>query len=481
MIDTSALTISGIAKHLRQKDFSCKELVQAYLDNAKSKNKELNAYLEFFEDNIPGYISFAEKKLNDGSNSFLAGVPMAIKDNIMIDGKICSCSSKILENYKATFDSTVAKRLKESGVVILGRTNMDEFAMGSSTENSAFGVTKNPHDTSRVPGGSSGGSAVSVAASMSVFALGSETGGSIRQPASHCGVVGLKTTYGSVSRHGLIAMGSSLDQIGPITKSVEDAELVFNAISGFDPMDSTSVPDNLRKKGEIPVKLKIGIPRSFLSQGVDADVMSNFENIIDGLRNMGHEIVDIDIPSIKYSLAVYYIIMPAEVSTNLARFDGVRYGLHVDGKDLLEDYLKTRKAGFGPEPRRRIILGTYILSSGYYDAYYKKATEVRKMLKQEMKSVFVDQKVDAIAMPTTPSPAFKIGEKTSDPLSMYLEDIFTVTANVVGVPALSVPSGTVLRDGVGLPTGFQIMSNHFREDLLFKIGKDIERLQGKIL
>jgi len=476
-IDVLKMTITALASHLRKKDFSCEEVVMTYLNNAKEQNGELNAYLEFFEGDIKESTDFAQRLIDSGGSSLLTGVPVAFKDNILIKDKIASCSSKILANHKAVYDSTVTKKLKENGVVILGRTNMDEFAMGSSTENSAFGVTKNPHDKSRVPGGSSGGSATTVASGGALFALGSDTGGSIRQPAGHCGVVGLKPTYGAVSRFGLVAMGSSLDQIGPLTKTVEDAETVFKAIAGYDPMDSTSVPIDKRGVTKISDKLTIGVPRSFLAEGIDEDVLANFNKTVAKLEGLGHTVLEIEIPDIKHSLAVYYVIMPAEVSTNLSRFDGMRYGLHTDGANLMEDYLKSRRDGFGPEPRRRILLGTYILSSGYHDDYYKKAIEVSNKLKSQFSDVFVGKKVDAIVLPTTPSPAFKIGEKTKDPLSMYLEDIFTVTANVVGVPAISVPSGFVERDGVSLPIGFQVMSPHFREDILFKLGKEVENIK----
>ncbi len=455
-IDLKNLTIKSAHQHLKSKDFSCKELTGAYLKNIEKKNETLNAYLEVFDD-LEVKASKIGENFASFSDNFLAGIPIAMKDNILINGKTASCSSKILSNYKATYDSTVTDRLKKAGALFLGRTNMDEFAMGSSTENSAFGPTKNPVDQSRVPGGSSGGSVAAVASDMALAALGSDTGGSIRQPAALCGVVGLKTTYGSVSRHGLIAMASSLDQIGPITKTVEDSEIIFNAISGHDPMDSTSASPELRRAAVTNKKrtMKLGLPKEFVQKGVDADVLENFNDIVSKLSKNGYEIVEIDMPTIKYSLAVYYVIMPAEVSTNLARFDGVKYGLHVDGDNLLADYLKSRGRGFGPEVRRRIILGTYILSSGYYDAYYKKATDVRRVIGREFAKVFNNQTgVDAVLMPTTTSPAFKIGEKVSDPLSMYLQDIFTVSANVVGIPGISVPSGEVLRDGTKLPIGF---------------------------
>ncbi len=339
--------------------------------------------------------------------------------------------------------------------------------MGSSTENSAFGTTKNPHDITRVPGGSSGGSAAAVSGELALVALGSDTGGSVRQPAAFCGVVGLKPTYGSVSRHGLMAMGSSLDVIGPLAKTVNDAELIFNTIRGLDKMDSTTIPEN-RKSIEKKEKYKIGVPRAFLAKGVDEDLLKEFENGLKILKDAGHEIIDIELPALEHSLSVYYIIMPAEVSANLARLDGVRYGLHVDGVNRIDDYRQTRGKGFGEEVRRRILLGTYVLSSGYYDAFYSKAMKARDHIRRDVYNIF--KEVDAIATPATPSPAFKFGEKTDDPLSMYLEDIFTVSANIIGTPAISVPCGSVERDGVDLPVGFQLMAPELGEKTLFTLG-----------
>jgi len=371
-----------------------------------------------------------------------------------------------LENYVAPYDATVIKKLKEAGAIFLGRANMDEFAMGSSTENSAYGVTKNPHDETRVAGGSSGGSAAAVAADLALAALGSDTGGSVRQPASFCGLVGLKPTFGAVSRFGLMAMGSSLDQIGPLAKNVEDAEIIFNAICGQDLMDSTTIKSTTYNRQSITSRFIIGVPRDFLGEGVAPEVLKNFEAGLKKLEQAGVEIRDIELPNIRYSLPVYYIIMPAEISSNLARFDGVKFGPKISGDNLLEDYLKTRGQLFGKEARRRIILGTYVLSAGYYDAYYNKAIAVRKMIADDLKKIF-DSGVNAIATPTTPMPAFKIGEKINDPLQMYLADIFTVTANITGVPAISIPSGS---------TGFQLQADWGREDILFEIGKKFEKI-----
>ena len=475
MIDLKKLTIKSAGEHLRNGDFSAVELTESYLAEIDKKNPDINAYLEVFDD-ATERAKEADKILKSGDDVHsMTGIPVAIKDNILIKGKTASSASKILENYKAAYDATVISKLKKQDAVFLGRTNMDEFAMGGSTENSAFGVTKNPADTSRVPGGSSGGSAASVAMDGALVALGSDTGGSIRQPASFCGVVGLKPTYGAVSRHGLMAMASSLDQIGPFGKTVEDVEILFNAIKGVDKMDSTSAPDSYHNSGNADKKekLTIGIPVDFLNgDGIDSDVLDNFNKSLDTLREKGYEIKEITLPNLKYSLAVYYIIMPAEASSNLARFDGVRFGLHVSGDDMIADYAKTRGAGFGREVRRRILLGTYVLSSGYYDAYYNKANALRRVIMSDFEKAFSG--VDIIATPTSPVPAFKIGEKKDDPLAMYLADIFTVPANIAGLPAISVPSGFKEDGDSKLPLGIQFTAPHFGENLLFKIGKDAE-------
>jgi len=460
-------SIADARRLLDTKKLSAVELAEHYLDRINTSDKDIHAYLEVFDD-VLTQAKAADKCIAAGGQAPLLGIPLAIKDNILIKGRTASASSKMLESYRATYDATAANKLKEAGAVFLGRTNMDEFAMGSSTETSAFGVTKNPRDTARVPGGSSGGSAAAVAADMALAALGSDTGGSIRQPAALCGVVGLKPTYGSVSRHGLMAMGSSLDVIGPLTKTVADAELLFSVIRGHDPMDSTTVPDDRERIGQ-KKNYTIGVPRNFLKEGVDEDLLVEFEKGLTALAKAGHRVVDIELPTIAYSLATYYIIMPAEVSANLARFDGVRYGLHKDGADRKDDYRESRGAGFGKEVRRRILLGTYVLSSGYYDAYYGKAMQARDRIRRDVHAAF--ETVDALAMPTTPSPAFKIGEKTSDPLTMYLEDIFTVPANIIGIPALSVPYGTVTRDGSELPVGFQLLAPELGEETAFALGK----------
>jgi len=469
MANLTELTLAEARKQLDEKKITSRELAEAYLKNIKEQNEDIHAYLEVFDD-VLEQADAADKRIAAGEKAPLLGIPIALKDNILVDGRTASSASKILENYRATYDATAAAKLKEQGAVFLGRTNMDEFAMGSSTENSAFGPTKNPVDTTRVPGGSSGGSAAAVAGKLAVAAYGSDTGGSIRQPAAFCGVVGLKPTYGSVSRHGLMAMGSSLDVIGPLAKTVGDAELLFEAVRGEDKMDSTTVPDK-RERIATKEKYTIGVPRAFLKKGVDKEVLEAFEAGLEKLRKAGHEVVDIELPTIEYALATYYIIMPAEVSANLARFDGVRYGLHVDGKDRIDDYRQSRGAGFGPETRRRVLLGTYVLSSGYYDAFYGKAMQARDRIRRDAAEAF--KSVDAIATPTTPTPAFKFDEKTGDPLAMYLADVFTVSANIIGIPAMSVPNGMVERDGVQLPLGFQLMAPELGEETLFALGKEL--------
>ncbi|MBU1557487.1 Asp-tRNA(Asn)/Glu-tRNA(Gln) amidotransferase subunit GatA [Patescibacteria group bacterium] len=474
-IDLKNLTIQKAHNHMLNGDFSARELTQAYLNVIKEKNENLNAYLHVFEENALKQADEADKRFKDGTAELMTGIPMAIKNNICIKGEITTAASKILENYHATYDATVIEKLRKAGAVFLGGTNMDEFAMGSSTENSAYGVTKNPHDKTRVPGGSSGGSAVAVASDMALVALGTDTGGSIRQPASFCGLTGLKTTYGRVSRYGAIAMGSSLDQIGPIAKNTEDSEIVYDIIRGDDEMDSTTIPESLQKDYSIKDKMVIGVPRHFMKEGIDESVLKNFEESLDKLKSLGYEIKEIELPNIGYVLSAYYIFMPAEVSANLARFDGVRFGLLKEGKNGIEDYIKTRGEGFGPEPRRRIILGTYILSHGYYDAYYNKSMALRDLIRDDFNKAF--ELVDVILTPTTPTPAFKIGDKCDDPVEMYLADIFTVSANVTGVPAISIPSGFTEKEGASLPLGIQFMAPHMGEKILFKVAKDFEILQ----
>ncbi len=470
MIDLKTLTIEKAHQALKSGEYSCRDLAQAYLDVIKEKNQDINAYIEIFDDALL-QADKAQEKFTNGTATLLTGIPFAMKDNILIEGKKASNGSKYLEKYTAVYDSTVTKILKKEGAVFIGRTNMDDAAMGSSTQTSYYGPTKNPCDTERVPGGSSGGSAAAVAADMALVALGSETCGSIREPAAFCGLVGLKPTYGAVSRHGLIAMGNSLDQIAPITKNVRDAELIFETIAQYDPADSTSRPQEKRviKKGNAK---RIGIPWHLFEEGVDPFVLDNFKQSVEKLKSAGYDIVDIGLPFSKYSLAVYYIIMPAEVSTNLSRFDGIRYGYSdQNATNLLEVYKRSRGIGFGKEVRRRVLLGTYILSHGYYDAYYNKAIQVREKITQELTKAF--ETVDLIATPTAPTPAFKLGEKMNDPVAMYLMDIFSAPANLSGVPSIAVPSGTT---ATGLPLSIQFMAPHFAEATLFEIGKKFETI-----
>jgi aspartyl-tRNA(Asn)/glutamyl-tRNA(Gln) amidotransferase subunit A len=469
-MELSTLTITEARRALDAKEYSALELTNAYLDAIAKKDGDIHAYLEVWADSARDEAKAADAIIAAGKSQSLTGIPIAVKDNILLEGRVASGASKILEHYVASYDATVIKKLKAQGVVFLGRTNMDEFAMGSSTENSAFGPTKNPHDTSRVPGGSSGGSAAAVAAGMALAALGSDTGGSIRQPASHCGLVGLKPTYGAVSRFGLMPMGSSLDQIGPLVKTIADAQILFDAISGHDVNDSTSTPEHFYQAS--PQRRVIGVPRAFIATGVDKDVLTRFNETLERLAKSGYEVRDVDMPNLPYALPVYYIICPAEVSTNLARYDGIRYGLSMPADTIGEVYTKTRGAGFGAEVRRRTLIGTFVLSAGYADAYYRTARSVRELIRADFTRVF--QSVDAVALPTAPGPAFRIGEKTSDPLAMYAEDIFSGTANLAGVPAISVPGGTVERDGKQLPVGFQLIAPHGGEETLFDIGADIE-------
>jgi len=396
---------------------------------------------------------------------------VAVKDNILVEGKIASASSKILENYIASYSATAIKKLEQAGAIILGRTNMDEFAMGSSTENSAYGPTKNPLDHSRVPGGSSGGSVAAVAADLAVLGLGSETGGSVRQPAAFCGVVGLKPTYGVISRNGLIAMASSLDQIGPIAKNIGDCKILFDTIKGKDEMDSTTRDF---EGGDLKKEVKIiGIPKEYFEEGLDERIKKSINNLIKRLEKK-YEIRHVSLPHTKYALPCYYIIMPAEVSSNLARFDGIRYGVQKKADDILGVYEKSRGAGLGLETRRRILLGTYVLSSGYYDAYYSRAQKVRNLIAKDFENVF--KEVDVLMTPATPTLPFKFGEKTKDPVSMYLSDIYTTPANLAGIPALSLPIDWEEDSGVKLPVGMQLMAPSFCEERLFEVGEYVENL-----
>lgn len=471
------LTIQEALKALKTGQFSCLELVDLCLRKIKKKNKGLNVFLSIFEEEAREGAKKIDKKIKSKAKlGRLAGIPLAIKDNILVKDKTCTAGSKILKDYQATYEATVIKKLKAEGAIILGKTNLDEFGMGSSTENSAFGPTKNPFDLTRVAGGSSGGSAVAVAADMALGALGSDTGGSIRQPAAFCGLVGLKPTYGLVSRFGLIAMASSLDQIGPLAKNVDDTALLLSVMEGKDDLDSTSFEPQFKILLPVMPKIqnfKIGVIKEFLEhRGLAKEVKNLVKKI---MEKISQKIVikEVSLPSLNLALACYYIIMPAEVSANLARYDGIRYGASkIKEKDftgnLEELYFKTRSENFGPEVQRRIMLGTFVLSSGYRQAYYQQAQLARRQIKKEFLEVF--KKVDFLVCPTTPTPAFKLGEKIKDPLEMYLSDIFTVPANLADLPAISLPIGKIN----GLPVGLQIMAGPWQENKLFSFAKAIE-------
>lgn len=472
-MDLTKLTIEEAHKKLTEKEITVRELVDAYLSNIKEKNENLNIYLTVFDDEyIEEQVKKAQEKIDSGEATKLTGIPISIKDIICIKNQRATGGSKILENYKATYDATVIEKLKEENVIFLGKTNTDEFAQGVSTENSAYGVTKNPHDETRVAGGTSGGASASIASNTALIGLGTDTGGSIREPAAYCGVVGFKPTYGSVSRYGAMPMASSFDVISPIAKTVSDTEILFNAIKGKDKMDSTSHDDVDEEIKEVKT---IGVPTSFLKDGMDEDAKKVFDENIESLKKAGYEIKDIEIPMLDKALAVYYILTPAEVSSNLAKYDGVKYGKVIKGKNLEDTYKKTRGQLLGPEVKRRIMLGTYVLSAGYSDQFYRKAWYVRGEIRKGLKEVF--KEVDAIAMPVATGPAFKIGEKVDDPLQMYLVDIFTVVANVAGIPALAIPGGTVEREEKDLPVGIQFLGNHGKDRTLFELGKNFETIR----
>lgn len=484
------LTIKSFHEGLLSRKFSALEITMAFLKHAKEKNPQIGAYLYFLEEEAIKQAEMVDLAIARGEEiDYLTGAPLAIKDNILIKNYPATAASLMLENYIASYDACVIKKLKEKGAVFLGKTNLDEFAMGASTENSAFKITRNPYDLERVPGGSSGGSAAAVAAHMALASLGSDTGGSIRQPASFCGVVGLKPTYGAVSRSGLIAMASSLDQIGPITKTVEDAALVFEAISGRDELDSTTVDTsykNLTSPDLERIKnLTIGLPKEYFIEGLDEKVKKDVELAIAKIKSLGLKFKTISLPHTKYAISVYYIIMPAEVSSNLARFDGLRYA-HQKIKEnsikksknptLTEIYFKQRGQGFGREVKRRIILGTFVLSSGYYDAYYEKAQKVKNIIRNDFESAF--REVDIILTPVSPTPAFKLGEKTDDPLAMYLSDIFTVSVSLAGLPALSLPVKKYEVSDKELPVGFQLIGKPFQEADILGLGQFYEKIQN---
>lgn len=458
-----------IRNAVNSKQISAREVAEAALSRIDAADAKLGAFLTVARDQVFSRADEIDRLVREQPLP-LAGVPVAVKDNICTRHLRTTCGSRMLENYLPPYSATVVERLEAAGALIIGKTNCDEFAMGSSTENSAFQPTRNPHDLERVAGGSSGGSAVAVAAGMAPLALGSETGGSVRQPASFCGVAGLKPTYGRISRYGLVAFASSLDCIAPLAGSPREIALLLTHIAGRDERDSTSaplpVPDYLAELDQPVRGMRIGIPREFLSDGIDPQVRSIIDKGIRNTEALGCELIDISLPHTKYAIADYYIIAPAEASSNLARYDGVRYGFRVpDPEDLQDMYKRTRSLGFGPEVKRRIMVGTYALSSGYYEAYYGRAMRVRTLIKRDYDIAF--EKVDALLSPVSPTPAFRLGEKISDPLAMYLSDIYTVTANLAGIPALSVPCGFTRE---GLPVGLQMMANRFEESRLLRLG-----------
>lgn len=477
MLRVPCSMIKELHKRLTKKEISARELVQEYFNIIEEKNEDLNVFLDVYGPEALKRAELVDKKIKKGEKiDLLEGIPFAVKDNMCVAGRRTSAASKILDNHIAAYNATVIDKLYAKGAILLGKTNLDEYAMGASTENSAFGAVKNPHDKTRVAGGSSGGSGAAVAAGMVPWSLGSDTGGSIRNPASFCGIVGFKPTYGRISRYGLIAMASSYDQIGPLAKSVEDAEIVYKAIRGKDIADNTSLAKKASRKGGASLKgIKLGIIKEFFeTEGLDPKVKEIIEERIEWAGGQGAEILEVEVPHIKHSLAVYYIMMPSEVSSNLARFDGIRYGFSQQdkAKDLLDVYRLSRAMALGDEPKRRIILGTYALSAGYYDAYYKKAQQVREVIKGEIKKAF--KKVDFIVSPVMPTPAFKIGDKANDPLQMYLADIYTTTANVAMIPAISVPAGMARQDGKSLPVGLQLMGKWWEDIRLLNVAKKFE-------
>lgn len=465
-----AKTISQLIAGYTDGSYTPTQAVTDYLAVIEATDTDIHAFLHTYKEQALAAAEAATVAYANGETTGkpLLGIPLAIKNNILIKDHIATAASKMLENYTAIYDATIIERLRDAGAIFIGSANMDEFAMGGSTENSAFGVTKNPHDTDRVPGGSSGGSAAAVAADMVPAAIGTDTGGSVRQPASYCGLVGYKPTYGAVSRYGLMAMGSSLDQAGPLTHSVADAKLLHDTMAGADPRDGTTIEGDTYPSVATKDVYTFGVPKAFLAEGIDPDVLEAFNVHVASLKAAGHQVVDIELPLFEKGLAAYYIVMPAEVSSNLARYDGIRYGHSTtEAKDLLEVYAKSRAEGFGAEVKRRILLGTHVLSSGYYDAYYGKAQIARSKMRQELANVF--ESVDMILTPTAPTPAFKIGEQ-EDPLSMYRQDVFTVPVNLTGVPAISFPMGTVQRDGRALPVGVQYIAPHAGDERLFDAG-----------
>lgn len=474
MREVLKLGILELSEAYRSGELRPVEVTEAYVRWIEEIDPLIGAYITLDEEGALKAAEEAERRFSEGRNSLLTGVPVAIKDNICTKGLLTTCASRILSNFVPPYDATVVERLKRQGVIVLGKTNLDEFAMGSSTENSAFKLTRNPWDPKRTPGGSSGGSAAAVSAWECLVALGSDTGGSIRQPAAFCGVVGLKPTYGRVSRYGLVAFASSLDQIGPMARSVEDCALLFEAISGHDPKDSTSLPmpqegGLLEAIHEDPEGLRIGIPKEYFVEGLDEEVREKVLDVASALEGLGLKVEEISLPHTEYAVATYYIICTSEASSNLARYDGVKYGLRVEGKDLMDMYMDTRSKGFGPEVKRRIMLGTFALSAGYYDQYYYKASQVRTLIKRDFERAF--EKCDLILTPTSPTPAFLLGEKVEDPLQMYLSDIFTIPANLAGLPALSIPCGL---SRSGLPIGAQLIGRPCDEKTILRVARAYE-------
>ena len=476
MGDLHKLTIAELSEKLAAGECTSVEVVNDVLASIDTTDGKVGAYLTIDRNSALEQAKAADGARTAGKELPLLGIPVAIKDLLNVKGQPCTCSSKILEGYTAPYDATVIAKLREAGAVLLGRVNMDEFAMGSSTENAALGKTSNPWNPDHVPGGSSGGSAACVAADEAIAALGSDTGGSIRQPAAFCGCVGVKPTYGRVSRYGLTAFASSLDQIGPLAKTVKDSAILLEVLCGHDKMDSSSIDMEVPAFGRnlsddtSLAGMKLGLPKEYFVEGMDPEVEKAVRDAVGHCKSLGAEIVDVSLPHSKYAIAVYYIIATAEASANLARFDGIRYGLRIDGKNPLELYGKTRAAGFGAEVKRRVILGTYVLSSGYYDAYYKRAQKVRTLIRNDFTEAF--KQCDAILAPVTPTPAYKLGEKTDDPLKMYLDDILTTPVNLAGNCALSLPCGF---SSTGLPIGLQIIGDSFAEETILKVGHAYEQ------
>lgn len=471
-MELNELSCHELREKIVKKEISPLDIVKVIEKQIAAAEKNIHAYITIFDDLEKQAVTLdARRSTHDGP---LWGIPVAIKDNICMSGRRTTAGSKILHNFVPPYDATVIKRLKDAGVIFIGKTNMDEFAFGSSTETSHFGPTDNPRKKGYVPGGSSGGSAAAVAGNEAILSLGSDTGGSIRQPAALCGIVGMKPTYGRVSRYGLIAFGSSLDQIGPFSRDVTDCALLLNVISGYDSRDSTSVnkpvPDYTKALINDVKGIKIGIPKEYFIEGIDIEVKEAIEKAIEKLKGLGARVIEISLPHTEYAVATYYIVATAEASSNLARFDGVKYGHRVEGKNLIEMYKKTREDGFGKEAKRRIMLGTYALSAGYYDAYYLKANKVRTLIRQDFEKAF--EKVDVVITPTSPTPAFKIGEKLDDPLKMYLSDIFTISANLAGIPGISIPCGWTKEK---LPIGLQILGKYFDEEGILRVAYAYEQ------